>query len=136
RSGMQGAARALTRDDAEAEELTLSLMGDLYGIRIEEGRRLSKLAHYSGRGSLGGWLRAVVYQAFVDRKRETSRLEQVDELDELDRLASKAAMKSVGGLHQADDLEGLANERLQLATEAAMTQAFAALETRLRLLLE
>jgi RNA polymerase sigma-70 factor, ECF subfamily len=134
RSSMQGAARALTRNDVEAEELTLSLMGDLYGIRVEDDRRLSKLAHYSGRGSLGGWLRAVIYQAFVDRKRETSRFEQVDELDELDRLANRSS-----GMRQTvrpDDLEGLKDERLQLATESSMTQAFGALETRLRLLLQ
>jgi len=136
RSSMQGAARALTRNEVEAEELTLSLMGDLYGIRVEDDRRLSKLAHYSGRGSLGGWLRAVIYQAFVDRKRETSRFEQVDELDELDRLANRSSGR---GLHQSvrpDELEGLEDERLKLATESAITQAFAALETRLRLLLE
>jgi RNA polymerase sigma-70 factor (ECF subfamily) len=136
RSSMQGAARALTRNDVEAEELTLSLMGDLYGIRVEENRRLSKLTHYSGRGSLGGWLRAVVYQTFVDRKRETSRFEQVDELDELDRLASKSSGNLLRPQVRPDDLEGLDDERLQLATEAAMVQAFAALETRMRLLLE
>ena len=73
---MQTAALSLTRDEAEAEDLTQSLFGDLYGVRLEADRRVSKLAHYAGRGSLGGWLRAVVYQAFIDRKRQTARLEE------------------------------------------------------------
>ncbi|MEP7270666.1 MAG: hypothetical protein ABI882_04145, partial [Acidobacteriota bacterium] len=79
RQGMHAAARALTKDDAEAEDLIQSLIGDLYGVRLDGNRRLSKFAHYAGRGSLGGWLRAVVYQTFIDRKRQTARLEQVEE---------------------------------------------------------
>src|SRR4030095_4820559 len=116
------------------EGLIEFVFGELYGVRLDGDRRLSKLAHYSGRGSLGGWLRAVIYQAFVDRKRETSRFEQVDELDELDRLANRSS-----GMRQTvrpDDLEGLKDERLQLATESSMTQAFGAVEPRLRLLLQ
>ena len=67
---MQGAARALTKDEAEAEDLIQFVFGELYGVRLDGDRRLSKLAHYAGRGSLGGWLRAVIYQAFIDRKRQ------------------------------------------------------------------
>src|SRR5262245_23337755 len=86
RHTMQGAARALTKDEAEAEDLIQFVFGELYGVRLDGERRLSKLAHYSGRGSLGGWLRAVVYQAFIDRKRQTSRFEQVEEVAEFDQI--------------------------------------------------
>jgi RNA polymerase sigma-70 factor (ECF subfamily) len=133
---MQGAARALTRDEAEAEDLIQFVFGELYGVRMDGDRRLSKLAHYSGRGSLGGWLRAVVYQAFIDRKRQTSRFEQVEEVAEFDRLANEAAAHVNGRLSvpisQPDDLE---DARLRQATEEAMTLAFAEIEPRDRLLL-
>lgn len=136
RHAMQGAARALTRDEAEAEDLIQFVFGELYGVRLDGDRRLSKLAHYSGRGSLGGWLRAVVYQAFIDRKRQTSRFEQVEEVAEFDRLANEAAAYVNGRLSvaisQPDDIE---DARLRQATEEAMTQAFAEIEPRDRLLL-
>ena len=37
-----------------------SLYGDLYGTTTRDGQRISKLASYTGRGSLEGWLRTVV----------------------------------------------------------------------------
>lgn len=136
RHAMQGAARALTKDEAEAEDLIQFVFGELYGVRLDGDKRLSKLAHYSGRGSLGGWLRAVVYQAFIDRKRQTSRFEQVEEVAEFDRLASEAAAHINGRLSvpisQPDDFE---DTRLRQATEEAMTQAFAEIDPRHRLLL-
>lgn len=136
RHTMQGAARSLTRDEAEAEDLIQFVFGELYGVRLDGDRRLSKLAHYSGRGSLGGWLRAVIYQAFIDRKRQTSRFEQVEEVAEFDRLANESAAHVNGRLStpiaQPDDIE---DTRLRQATEEAMTQAFAEIESRDRLLL-
>src|SRR5215813_8566589 len=136
RHSMQGAARSLTKDEAEAEDLIQFVFGELYGVRLDGERRLSKLAHYSGRGSLGGWLRAVVYQAFIVRKRQTSRFEQVEEVADFDRLANEAAAHVNGRLSapisQPDDIE---DARLRHATEEAMTQAFAEIEPRDRLLL-
>jgi RNA polymerase sigma-70 factor (ECF subfamily) len=136
RHTMQGAARALTKDDAEAEDLIQFVFGELYGVRVDGPKRLSKLAHYSGRGSLGGWLRAVIYQAFIDRKRQTSRFEQVEEIADFDRLANEAAAHVNGRLSapiiQPDEIEDV---RLRQATEEAITQAFAEIESRDRLLL-
>ncbi len=133
---MQGAARALTRDEAEAEDLIQFVFGELYGVRMDGDKRLSKLAHYSGRGSLGGWLRAVVYQAFIDRKRQTARFEQVEEIAEFDRLANEAPAHLNGKLSapivQPDDFEDV---RLRRATEEAITQAFTEIDARHRLLL-
>ena len=132
RHGMQAAARALTRDEAEAEDLTQSLFGDLYGVRLEGDRRVSKFAHYAGRGSLGGWLRAVVYQVFIDRKRQTARLEQIEEVEEFERLAAKSEHPLVAPGARPDQLEDV---RLRRATEEALGQALLGLDTRDRLLL-
>ena len=135
RHAMQGAARALTKDEAEAEDVVQFVFGELFGIRLDGDRRISKLAHYSGRGSLGGWLRAVVYQAFIDRKRQTARFEQVEDVAEFDRLAAKS--EAVGRMlsapvAQPDEIE---DSRLRRVTEEAMTLAFAAMEPKDRLML-
>ena len=134
---LQSAARALTKDDGEAEELVQYVYGELYGIRLEGERRLSKFAHYSGRGSLGGWLRAVVYQCFIDRKRLTSRFEQVEEVEEFDRLLLASPAQSNGLLSsppaRPDELE---DQRLREATETALARALATADARTRLLLQ
>jgi RNA polymerase sigma-70 factor, ECF subfamily len=136
RYSMLAAARALTKDDAEAEDLIQYVFGELYGIRLNGERRLSKFSYYSGRGSLGGWLRAVVYQSFIDRKRLTARFEQVEEVEELDRLANAVGTHLNGTfsapIAQPDEFDDM---RLRQATEEAMTQAFAVLDPRDRLLL-
>lgn len=136
RHSMQAAARALTKDEAEAEDVVQFVYGELFGVRTEGDKRLSKLAHYSGRGSLGGWLRAVVYQCFIDRKRQTSRFEQIEEASEFERLANHAAHNGNGSLQvhlpAPDDIE---DTRLRRATEEAMTRAIAELDPRDRLML-
>ncbi|MFN0112834.1 MAG: sigma-70 family RNA polymerase sigma factor [Blastocatellia bacterium] len=136
RHSMQGAARSLTKDDAEAEDLVQFVYGELFGLRTEGEKRISKLAHYSGRGSLGGWLRAVVYQCFIDRKRQTARFEQIEEASEFERLANNAALSGNGSLQvklaAPDDLE---DTRLARATEEAIATAFDEMPPRDRLIL-
>ena len=136
RSMMIAAARTLTKDQGEAEDLTQTVYGDLYGVRESGEQRTSKLSHYSGRGSLGGWLRAVVYQTFIDRKRQTSRLEQVEETAEFERLANRSEIKLTTSIARPDEaLEARDGHRWRKLVESAMAQAFAALEPRDRLLL-
>jgi RNA polymerase sigma-70 factor, ECF subfamily len=136
RHTMVGAARSLTKDEAEAEDLAQAVCGELFGVRASGEERASKFAHYSGRGSLGGWLRAVIYQSFIDRKRAAARFEQVEEADEFERLAEKAEVKlSPASLRPDEVFERNGDERLRRATEAAMSRAFDALEARDRLLL-
>ncbi len=136
RSMMIAAARTLTKDQAEAEDLTQTVYGDLFGVRESGEQRASKLSHYSGRGSLGGWLRAVVYQTFIDRKRQTSRLEQIEDASEFERLANRAEIKLTTGLARPDEaLEAKDDHRLRRAMEGAIALAFDSLEARERLLL-
>jgi RNA polymerase sigma-70 factor len=85
------AARSASPGAAEAEELAGSVWAELYGLRERaDGRPAGKLAYYSGCGSLGGWLRAVVGQLAVDRHRRTSRLVQTEEPSEFDRAAAES----------------------------------------------
>jgi RNA polymerase sigma-70 factor (ECF subfamily) len=71
-------ALGIAREAASARELADSLYADLYGVN-SRGERVSKLASYTGRGSLEGWLRTVLAQEFVNRYRKTRRTTSLDE---------------------------------------------------------
>ena len=75
-------ARQITREDSSGRELADSVYADLYGMKTREGVRISKLASYSGRGSLDGWLRTVIVQEFVNTYRKQRRLVSLDEESE------------------------------------------------------
>jgi RNA polymerase sigma-70 factor (ECF subfamily) len=76
------AALRIAREDSAARELADTLYADLYGTNIRDGQRVSKLASYTGRGSLEGWLRTVLSQEYVNRYRRTKRLVSLDEESE------------------------------------------------------
>jgi RNA polymerase sigma-70 factor (ECF subfamily) len=69
----------MVQEDANARELADSLYSDLYGTRTADGRRISKLNSYTGRGSLEGWLRAVLAQEWVNLYRRQHRLVSLEE---------------------------------------------------------
>lgn len=75
-------ALRIAREDSAARELADTLYADLYGTGTREGKRISKLASYTGRGSLEGWLRTVLAQEYVNRYRRTKRLVSLDEESE------------------------------------------------------
>jgi RNA polymerase sigma-70 factor (ECF subfamily) len=103
-------ALRIAREDSVARELADTLYADLYGTSTREGQRVSKLASYTGRGSLEGWLRTVVAQEYVNRYRRTKRLVSLDEESE------------EGFQFQAPDPEPAlpADSRLEAATDEAL----------------
>jgi RNA polymerase sigma-70 factor, ECF subfamily len=76
------AALRIAHEDSAAHELADTLYADLYGTTTRDGKRVSKLASYTGRGSLEGWLRTVLAQEHVNRYRRTKRLVSLDEESE------------------------------------------------------
>ena len=82
REKLYRAAYAIAQEDSAARDLADSLYADLYGTRTTDGRRISKLDFYTGRGSLEGWLRAVLAQEYVNRYRCQHRLVSLDEQTE------------------------------------------------------
>src|SRR5215472_12648051 len=79
-------ARSHCQSEVEAQELASSAYAELYGLRHSgTDLRESKFLSYSGRGSLRGWLRAVIYQMAIDRFRERARLVQPESDIELER---------------------------------------------------
>ena len=91
-STVKSAARKISSNNEDAEDLASSIWAELYGLRTDaDGNKKSKLAYYSGRGSLAGWLRAVVSQLAVDQFRKVSKFVQIEEDREFENLANEAA---------------------------------------------
>ncbi len=105
-------ALRIAREDSAARELADTLYADLYGTNTRDGQRVSKLASYTGRGSLEGWLRTVLSQEYVNRYRRTKRLVSLDEESE------------EGVQFRAPDPEPVppADARLAQATDEALAQ--------------
>ena len=81
RESIYQSARSITRNESVGRELADSLYAELYGLGAPDDRR-SKLALYSGRGSLAGWLRMVLAQSYVNQIRAGKRLVSIEEEEE------------------------------------------------------
>lgn len=80
REKLYSAAISIARDESTGRELADSLYADLFGTRTRnDGQRISKLDSYIGRGSLEGWLKAVLAQEYVNGFRTRRKLIAFDE---------------------------------------------------------
>ena len=130
-STVRSAARSASSNEDAAEDLAQSIWAELHGLRVrDDGRPSGKLAYYSGRGSLGGWLRAVVGQLAIDQHRKSSRLVQTELDTDFDRLArdSHQMEGSVSLSGPAPDPEtALSEQRASADVEAALGQVLSEL---------
>jgi len=137
---VRSAARAASSNEAMADDVAQSIWADLHGLKVrEDGKPAGKLAYYSGAGSLGGWLRAVVGQLAIDQHRRQSRLVQTEEDGDLERLAHDADDESnrLNPFHSAPDPEeSLATDMASADVEKALGQALAELDDEDRLLMK
>jgi len=80
REGLYASALIISRNDSAARELADSIYGDIFVSRANaQGRSQPRLASYTGRGGLEGWLKAVLSQAYIDRYRSQRRMVSLDE---------------------------------------------------------
>jgi len=137
-STVRSAARKITSNAEDAEDLASSIWAELYGLRLDaEGNKKSKLAYYSGRGSLGGWLRAVVAQLAVDQHRKVSKFVQVEEDRDFERLANDAAEGDSGIVSHIDDPEEIFSGQSTAAdVTEALSDAVAELNAEDRLIMK
>lgn len=111
---VKSAARKIAGSSDDAEDLASSIWAELYGLRHDgDGKLRTKLSYYSGRGSLAGWLRAVVSQLAVDEFRKQSRFVQIEETREFENLANESSEKSENNsvVAHADDPEQIFSEK-------------------------
>lgn len=73
RSTLYDTAYKIAKEESAARALADSLYAELYGVNDKGEQRPSKLLYYGGRGSLQGWLRAVIAQDYVKQYRRTLR---------------------------------------------------------------
>jgi RNA polymerase sigma-70 factor len=135
---VRSAARSASSNEAAAEELAQSIWAALHGLKSrDDGRPAGKLSYYSGAGSLGGWLRAVVGQMAIDRHRQEARLVQTEEDADLDRLKHDADYEANPLLHPLPSPEdALMSDWAAAAIEKALAQALADLDGEDRLLVK
>ena len=110
REKLYQSALRIAREDSAARDLADSMYAELYGTNTRAGERVSKLASFTGRGSLEGWLRTVLAQEFVNRYRRTKHLVSLDEENEEgERFAAPDPQPVPTG-----------DSRLESATDAAL----------------
>ena len=136
---VRSAARSASANEDAAEDLAQSIWAELYGLRTKkDGKPASKLAYYSGRGSLAGWLRAVVAQLAVDTFRKQSRLVQTEEDTDLDRLARDSSIGEgqavLAGIPTPE--ESMSNRFAQTDMQQALNRAVQELAAEDRLLVK
>lgn len=137
---VRSAARSASSTEDAAEDLSQSIWAELHGLRVrDDGRPAGKIAYYSGRGSLGGWLRAVVAQLAVDQHRKSARFVQTEEDADFDRMAraSHEEDETAGATHAGVNPESaLADKRAAQSVEAALALSLQELDAEDRLLVK
>jgi RNA polymerase sigma-70 factor len=136
RSYMERVARHLAKTDFDAQEVIDAVYGELYGTRVVDGERVSKFSTYSGRGSLRGWLRTVIWHSLVDLHRSGHDEESLDEMTENVGEGTAHASFAVPAPGGEDEMiDQIATDRYRAATLGAIEAAFASLDDHEKLLL-
>ena len=136
RAYLERVARHLASTDIDAQEVVDTVYVELYGTRVVDGERVSKFSTYSGRGSLRGWLRTVIWHSLVDLHRASHDEVSLDEMTEnIGEGSAHAnfAEAAPGGENQM--IEQIAKNRYKKATVSAIETAFANLDAHEKLLL-
>lgn len=136
RSYVERVARHLAKTEVDAQEVIDQVYVELYGTKIVDGERVSKFATYSGRGSLRGWLRTVIWHSLVDLHRASHDEVSLDEMTEnVGEGMAHASFAEAAPGGEDEMMEHLARERYRKATVSAIESAFASLDDHEKLLL-
>ena len=136
---VKSAARSISNNAEDAEDLASSIWAELYGLKEKDGKAKGKLSYYSGRGSLAGWLRAVVSQLAIDQFRKQSKFVQIEETREFENLANESSEKNENlGLvaHGESPEDILTRTETQKDVKDAFREAMQNLEAEDRLILK
>ncbi len=136
RGYLERLARHLAKTEGDAQEVIDCVYVELYGTRFVDGQRVSKFATYSGRGSLRGWLRTVIWHTLVDLHRASHDEVSLDEMTEnVGEGAVHASFANAPSGGDGEQVEQIAKNRYRTATFKSLEAAFASLEEHEKLLL-
>lgn len=136
RAYLERIARHLASSDANAQEVVDTVYVELYGTRVIDGERVSKFSTFSGRGSLRGWLRTVVWHSLVDLHRTSHDEVSLDEMTEnVGESHAQASFAEPALDGEVEMINRLTRERYRKTTLSAIENAFAELDNHEKLLL-
>lgn len=138
-STVKQAARKISSNLEDSEDLASSIWAELYGLKEKDGKAKGKLSYYSGRGSLAGWLRAVVSQLAIDQFRKQSKFVQIEEAREFENLANESSEKDENSTltaHHESPEDILSRKESQRDVADAFREAIQGLETEDRLIIK
>jgi RNA polymerase sigma-70 factor, ECF subfamily len=129
-------AHHLASAETDAEEVIDSVYVELYGTRVVNDVRQSKFATYTGRGTLRGWLRTVVWHAVIDMHRARHDEVSIEDWSESggemhDRPGWRAEARGGEGAM----VDKITRERYREATVTALDKSLATLDDHEKLLL-
>jgi RNA polymerase sigma-70 factor (ECF subfamily) len=101
REPLTRAAIEMTGSAALGEELASALYSELFGLTEREGKRWSPLLRYSGRGSLMGWLRAILAQRRVNQYRKIGRETELGEIEPAAAVSEQIEVEQIEDLRVA-----------------------------------
>jgi RNA polymerase sigma-70 factor len=136
RTYLERVSRHLASTDLNAQEVVDVVYVELYGTRVVDGERVSKFATFSGKGSIRGWLRTVIWHSLVDMHRASHDEVSLDEMTENvgeGHAHSNFKETELGG--ELEMVDHLAKERYKKATVASIETAFSSLADHEKLLL-
>lgn len=137
---VKSTARKISANNEEADDLASSIWAELYGLKRDaDGKIKTKLSYYTGRGSLGGWLRAVVSQLAVDQYRKTSKLVQIEENREFENKANESSEKTENlnvVTHSENPEDILSEKEMTRDVSKALKTAIEKLESEDKLILK
>ncbi len=136
RAYLERVSRHLASSEIDAEEVVDSVYVELYGTKVVDGMRQSKFASYSGRGSLRGWLRTVVWHSLVDLHRGSHDEVSLDEMMETVGEGHAQSTFIVQGKGGEDEMvESISRQRYRKQALTAIESAFSNLDDHEKLLL-
>lgn len=139
-SVVKSTARNFCSNTEDVDDLANSIWAELHGLKTDtDGKPSGKIAYYSGRGSLAGWLRAVVHQLAIDQHRKLSRFVQIEEDREFENLAAESAENSDNAHFMAaapNPEEVFTGKEAMADVSDVLKDAIAGLETEDRLIIK
>ena len=136
RSFIERLARHLLTARADADEVIDHIYAELFGTKVVDGVRLSKFRTYTGRGTLQGWLRAVISNAVIDFYRRRQDEVSLDRLEEIG-AEPRVRYSRHAHAHRAEEsmLANVVRERYRTVIVAALDHALGTLDDHEKLLL-